>query len=449
MAMASEKQYIDLYRSNRALVETGSCPVMNAKRESAAAQLEAKGLPTKRVERYKYTDAEAAFAPDYGLNLNRTLPGNDPYKAYHCNVPNLSTSLYYVVNDVICPSEGKVSALPEGVIVDSIQHVSQQCLGLVEKYYNKAASYEYDGVTELNTLLAQDGLMVYLPAGVHLERPIQLVNVSTARMDLMSNRRVLVVAEEGASGALLFCDHAEGPVRYLTTQVVEVFAAPHARVDLYSIEETNNRNVRFNNLYVEQQNDSHVSYNGMTLHNGLTRNRLDFRMLGENCTVNTYGAVIADTDERVDNSIVVEHAAPSCTSDMLYKYVLDGRSEAAFAGKVLVQEGAQKSLSEQTNANLCVSPDAHAYSQPMLEIYADDVKCNHGSTIGKLDETALFYMRQRGIEEKEARLLLQHAFINDVIQHVEMEELRDRLATLVELRFRGELTKCKACKMCK
>ena len=447
--MASEKQYIDLYRNQRALLEAHSCAAINGKREAAAALLEAKGLPTKKVERYKYTNAEVAFAPDYGLNLNRTLPNNDPYRAYHCNVPNMSTSLYYVVNDVVCSSEGKVGVLPQGVIVDSINRVAAQHPELIEKYYHKAANYEYDGVTELNTLLVQDGLFVYIPAGVHLECPIQLVNVSTARGDLMSNRRVLVVAEEGAQGALLFCDHAEGAVRYLTTQVVEVFVADHAKVDLYSIEETNDRNVRFNNLYVEQQKDSHVSYNGMTLHNGLTRNRMDFRMLGEGSTVNTYGAVIADKEERVDNSIVVEHVAPSCTSDMLYKYVLDGKSEAAFAGKVLVQEGAQKSLSEQTNANLCVSPDARAYSQPMLEIYADDVKCNHGSTVGKLDESALFYMCQRGIEEKEARLLLQHAFINDVIQHVEMESLRERLANLVELRFRGELTKCKACKMCK
>ena len=447
--MASEKQYLDLYRSQRAVLEKGSCAALNAQREAAASQLEAKGLPTKKVERYKYTNAELAFAPDYGLNLNRTMPNNNPYQAYHCNVPNMSTSLYYVVNDVVCPSDGKVGELPAGVIVDSINRVAEVHPELIEKYYHQAANYEYDGVTELNTLLVQDGLFVYIPAGVHLECPIQLVNVSTARMDLMSNRRVLVVAEESAEAALLFCDHAEGAVRYLTTQVVEVFAADHAKIDLYSIEETNDRNVRFNNLYVELHADSHVSYNGMTLHNGLTRNRLDFRMLGENGTVNTYGAVIADKQERVDNSIVVEHAAPSCTSDMLYKYVLDGESEAALAGKVLVQEGAQKSLTEQTNANLCVSPESHAYSQPMLEIYADDVKCNHGSTIGKLDEVALFYMRQRGIEEKEARLLLQHAFINDVIQHVEMENLRERLAKLVELRFRGELTKCKACKMCK
>lgn len=163
----------------------------------------------------------------------------------------------------------------------------------------------------------------------------------------------------------------------------------------------------------------------------------------------TNGAVITDETQHVDNNVLADHVAPNCTSDMLYKYVLDGRSTGAFAGKVLVRTDAQKTVSQQTNANLCASPQARVYSQPMLEIYADDVKCNHGSTIGKLDENALFYMRQRGVPEAEARLLLQHAFINDVLQRVTLEHLRDRLSHLVELRFRGELSKCRDCKMCR
>ena len=161
------------------------------------------------------------------------------------------------------------------------------------------------------------------------------------------------------------------------------------------------------------------------------------------------GVVVADGQQRVDNSLVVDHVAPSCTSDMLYKYVLDGHSVGAFAGLVLVEKGAQKSLSQQTNANICAAPTARAFSQPMLEIYADDVKCNHGSTIGKLDESALFYMRQRGIAEREARLILQQAFVGDVLRHIELERLRERLAHLVEMRFRGELSACAGCKMCR
>lgn len=443
--MNSAKQYIDLYRSQQALLESNSCSPLNKRRAEAAELLERFGLPNKKVERYKYTDANALLAPDFGLNLKRIAGTADPHKAFRCNVPNMSTSLCYVVNDVIIPEELR---LPEGVIVTSLSEYAQKDPQLLEKHYHQAANRNYDGITALNTLLVQDGLLVYLPEGTKLRHPLQIVNVSTAKMDLMSNRRILIIAEKDSEASLLFCDHAEGDNQYLTTQVVELYAGTNSQIHLYSVEETGNNNTRFCNLYAEQQANSKITFNGITLHNGRTRNRLDFRMLGEGAEIGTYGAVIADREEQVDNSILVEHAAANCQSDMLYKYVLDGSSIGAFAGKVLVQEGAQKTLSQQTNANLCASSEARAYSQPMLEIYADDVKCNHGSTIGKLDENALFYMRQRGIEEKEARLLLQHAFVNDVIQRVELEHLRDRLSHLVEMRFRGELSQCKGCKMC-
>ena len=454
--MNSHQQYIDLYRAHRNLLDGGSCSVLNACREEAARLLSAQGLPDTREERYKYTDAQAAFAPDLGLNLRRTLPTPDPYAAFKCNVPNLSTSLFFVVNDVPYPAPDSSRALlPEGVIVESFAQAAVHHAPLLERYYNRAARADrdfrhgHDGVTLLNTLLAQDGLFVYLPAGVRLKAPLQVVNVSSARTACLSVRRVIVVAEEEACGAVLFCDHAEGDQAYLTTQVAEVYAAAGAHVDVYSIEETNRQNTRFSTLYADLQTGSRLSYDGITLTGGHTRNRLDVRLLGPGAQTELYGAVVADATQRVDNNILVEHLSPQCTSDMLYKYVLDGQSLAAFAGKVYVAPGADRTASQQTNANLCAGPEARAFSQPMLEIYADDVKCNHGSTIGKLDEGALFYMRQRGIPEAEARLLLQHAFINEVLRHVHIDHLYDRLAHLVDLRFRGELGKCRGCNLCK
>lgn len=454
--MDSHLQYIDLYRQHRDLMDNGSIGVMNARREEAASLLAVQGLPGHKVERYKYTDAEEAFAPDYGLNLRRLVPKADPYGAYRCHVPNLSTSLFFVVGDVPCPAPASSRALlPEGVIVDSFSRVAAERADILEKYYHRAAAEErdfrtgHDGVTSLNTMLAQDGLLVYLPEGAKLKAPIQIVSVAGTQAGVMSVRRVLVVAEEGAEGAVLFCDHAEGDRPYLTTQVVEAYAGREARLDFYSIEETHEAGHRFSTFFVEQEAGSHVSYDGVTLTCGQTRNRLDIRLRGEGAACELYGAVIADREQRVDNNILVEHLAPGCTSDMLYKYVLDGGSKGAFAGKVYVAPGAQRTVSQQTNANLCASPGARAWSQPMLEIYADDVKCNHGSTVGKLDEGALFYMRQRGIPEAEARLLLQHAFINEALRHVQIPHLYDRLSRLVEQRFRGGLEKCGGCRMCK
>lgn len=454
--MNSEKQYIDLYRQHCDVVNSHSCEVMNSYRLSAATQLESQGLPTHKTERYKYTDANEAFAPNYGVNIRRLAPKVDAYETFKCNVPNLSTSLFFVVNDTLMPApQSSYALLPDGVIVSSFAQVAKTRADLLEKYYNQAAKQDrdfrtmHDGVTLLNTMLAQDGLFIYIPKGVELKAPIQVVNVASANADMLSIRRVIVVADEDAKGSVLFCDHAEGVHRYLTTQVIEAYAEKGSNLNVYSIEETNEQTTRFSTLYVEQQAESRLSYDAVTLTCGHSRNRLDVRLRGSQAVTELYGAVIADKEQHVDNNILVEHLSPNCTSDMLYKYVLDDQSIGAFAGKVYVAEGAQQTASQQTNANICTSPTAHAYSQPMLEIYADDVKCNHGSSIGKLDETALFYMRQRGIPESEARLLLQHAFINDVLRHVDIEHLHNRLSNLVEMRFRGELgEQCKGCKGC-
>ncbi len=446
--MASVQQYLDLYRDMRCQLDGGSCETMNSRRAAAADFLAQHGLPTPKTERYKYTDVEAAFAPDYGLNLNR-LGAANPYQDFRCNVPGIGSSLFYVVNDLPFPQREGTAPLPEGVEVFSIKEADEKRRDFIEKFYHKAAAKSPDGITALNTMLAQDGLCVFLAKDTVLQHPLQIVNIASAKTDMMSNRRVIIVAEDGAEASILFCDHAEGNQCHLTTEVTEVYLGKGAKIDLYTIEETNESNTRFAHIYAEQQAGSKLSHATITLHNGLTCNRADIRLLGEQASVSASGAVIGDAKERVDNNLLVEHVSPDCTSDMLYKYVLDGEAIGAFAGKVLVHRDAQRSYSEQTNANLCVSPTSHAYSQPMLEIYADDVKCNHGSTIGKLDETALFYMRQRGIDEKEARLLLQHAFINDVVRRISLDRLRDKISDLVELRFRGELSRCKGCKMCK
>ncbi len=447
--MSSLTQYTALFRDQRALLEQGSTPLLNACRDEALAALELHGLPSRRTERYKYCNVEAALAPDYGLNLRR-IPGQKSARdLYRCNVPGLGAALYFVVNDVVEPLQVH-SGQPSGeAVVTSFCGADTALERLIGQYYHTAAGRAYDALTMLNTLFAQDGLLIYVPDGVRMEHPVQIVNVADSRYPLMSNRRVLVIAGRDSAATILFCDHAMGAQPSLTTQVVEVFAAENAALDLYSIEETGRKNTRFCNLYAEQQAHSRVAFTGVTLSCGLTRHLMDVRLQGIGAETVVNGAVITDGQQQADYNVLVEHAAPECSSDLLFKYVLDGESTGGYAGKVLVNNGSQQTMSTQTNANICVSPSAHAYTQPMLEIYADDVKCSHGSTVGKLDETALFYMQQRGIPEDEARLLLQHAFINDVLQRVAVEPLRDRLSHLVDLRFRGQLSKCRDCSMCR
>lgn len=440
--LTSEKQYIELYEQCRQMISKHSSEVMNAQRDAAFDRFKQGGFPTRKVERYKYTDIARIFEPDYGLNLNRLEIPVDPYKAFKCDVPNLSTSLYFVVNDGFYPVEHR-SHLPEGVVLGSLKEFA------TSEYYNRLAAKDADAVTDLNTMLAQDGLFVYVPKGVVVDRAIQVINILRSDVDLMVNRRVLIIVEEGAEVKFLFCDHAADDRRFLATQVIEAYVGENAKLDLYCLEETHNKNTRVSNVYIEQQANSRVNHNIITLHNGVTRNKLNLDLIGEGAECSCNGCVIADKQQHVDNNTLITHHVSHCTSNELYKYVLDDEATGAFAGRVLVKKDAQKTTSQMTNQNLTATKQARMYTQPMLEIYADDVKCAHGSTVGQLNDAALFYMQQRGISRKEARLLLQNAFINEVIDHMELEPLRDRLHYLVEKRFRGELSKCEGCKLCK
>lgn len=490
--MNSETQYISLYRQCAPQIKAHSADILNAPRDAAFEDFCRLGFPSKKVERYRYTDIDALFAPDYGLNINRLAIPVNPYDAFRCDIPNLSTQLYFIVNDqfysaatpaakqgaaakqepaakqgaaapeaapaapVLCSDSGSPSpiaspnpSLPEGVIVASLARMAQERPDLVAQYYGKLAPTSDDAITALNTMLAQDGLLIYIPRACVLDKAIQIVNILRSDVPLMVNRRVLIIVEEGASAKLLFCDHAADDREFLATEVIEAYVGDNAALELYSLEETHVKNVRISNTYIRQERSSRVNHDIITLHNGTTRNTLDLRFAGEGAECSLGGCVIADKSQHIDNNTQIIHAVPHCTSTETYKYVLDEQSTGAFAGLVKVEQGAQQTSSNMTNQNLCATKEARMYTQPQLEIYADDVKCSHGSTVGQLNDKALFYMQQRGIPLREARLLLQNAFVGEVIDHIALAPLRDRLHYLVEKRFRGELNKCEGCKLCK
>ena len=447
--MSSEKQYIDLYNQCKGMINKHATQVLNDLRDKAFDDFCRLGFPSKKVERYKYTDMQKIFEPDYGLNLNRLEIPVNPYDVFKCDVPNLSTSLYFVVNDNFYDKMLPKCSLAEGVIVGSLSKVATEHPELVAKYYGKIANTGDDAVTALNTMLSQDGLMVYVPKNVKVEKAIQVINILRSDVDLMVNRRVLIVMEQGSEAKFLFCDHAADDRNFLATQVIEAFVGENAKLDLYCLEETHYKNTRVSNVYIEQQANSVVNHNVITLHNGVTRNRLDLVFKGEGAECFADGCVIGDKSQHIDNNTLIDHQVGHCTSHQLYKYVLGDEAVGAFAGRILVRKDAQKTSSNEINQNLCTTKKARMFTQPMLEIYADDVKCSHGSTVGQLNDAAMFYMRQRGISEKEAKLLLEFAFVNEVVDQIQLEPLKERLRYLVEKRFRGELNKCEGCKLCK
>ena len=406
--MSAEKQYIDFYREASGMISSRSCPVMNAAREVAFQTFCAQGFPSRKVERYRYTDVQSDFAPNYGISLAPLQLDDMPF----CST--------------LSQADERLSAL-YGQVADAA-----------------------DPIVSLNTMLSVDTVLIHIPRAAHPQHPIQISHLLKGAVDnVMVNRRVLIVLDECAQADIVITERSYDQRHFLTNQVIEVVCADDSILNLYEIEETHLLCTRYSSLFVRQGRNSRVSHTSLTLFNGHTRNRVDVRLQGEGSEVMLNGCVIADKMQRVDNNTLIDHQVGHCTSRQLYKYVLDDSAVGAFAGRILVREGAQKTVSQETNANLCSARTARMYTQPMLEIYADDVKCSHGSTVGQMDDAALFYMQQRGISEPEARLLLKSAFITEVIEAIPMETLRDRLQVLVDKRLRGELSKCEGCKLCK
>ena len=242
--MNSEKQYIDLYRECRDQISAHSADALNAVRDAAFADFEQLGFPSRKVERYKYTSVDPLFEPNYGLNINRIEIPVDPYKAFRCDVPNLSTALYFIVNDQFRSALQPKENLPEGVEVTSLAQYAKDHPEFVAQHYAKLAKTSDDGITALNTMLAQDGLLVHVKKNVVVDKTVQVINILRSDVDLMVNRRALIVMEEGASAKFLFCDHAVDDRRFLTTQVIEAYVGQNASLDLYCMEETHIKNTR-------------------------------------------------------------------------------------------------------------------------------------------------------------------------------------------------------------
>lgn len=439
------KQYIDLYDSNRDTIEQVSPDVLNALRGKAREALDSAALPRKGSDDYEATDLAAALAPDYGVNINRVDLSRESTTKFRCEVPNLSTCLYYMFNDTFRPS-ATAGQSGDNVAVETFKTAVVKHPEILARYYGSVAQLS-NACTALNTMLAQDGVLIYVPKGVAATRPIQLINVFDANAQLMAVRRVLIVLEDEAQAQVLVCDHTKGDKRYLSLEVVEVVAGRNAKLDYYHMEESDAGTTRLSQLWARQHEGSNVLIDGITLTNGYTRNDFQIDVDGAHANTTLLGMAIATGEQHVDNHTLINHNAPRCQSNEMFKYVLNDDAIGAFAGKILVKPDCPKIDAYQGNRNIVASPTARMYTKPQLEIYTDDVKCSHGATVGQLDQEALFYMQTRGISLPVAQKLLMQAFMTDVIDGVRLDTLRDRLRHLVEMRLSGDNAICETCNL--
>ena len=448
-AIVLEQQYIELYEQHSETIRKHSASALNIGRDKAFEKFRELGFPTPRVENYKYTDLREPLTVDYGLNIKRMNIPVNPYEVFKCDVPGISAYLYFVVNDAFYPvNYEKNKSLPEGVVITSLRKASEEYPELVEKHISKLAEKHVDGMIAFNGAFAQDGFFIYVPKNVLLDHPIQIINIMRSDVDFMANSHNLVIVEQGAKAQVLVCDHTVDDVRFFSNRLTEVFVGENAFYEHYKLENVSRKTTDVSTLLIDQMQNSNVLGNLLTLHNGMTRNTVEIDLDGENCETYLCGMALSDGKQVIDNYTSILHNKPNSHSNELFKYILEDEAKGGFTGRLYVAKDAQKTLAYQNNKNILLNRTAKMRTKPQLEIYADDVKCSHGATIGQLDEKAMFYLRQRGISEKEARMLLMYAFTADVIDHIWIDALKDRIKILVEKRLRGELSKCEGCSIC-
>lgn len=444
--MNSLDQYINLYSDNIGEIDANSASLLNKHRRIAFDALKGASLPRKGDEGFDKTDIAGMFAPDYGINISRVNIPVDVAASFRCDVPNLSTLLGIVVNDAFHPTSTLEGKLPEGVIFCSLKKAAEKYPDLVGDYYGDIAPLSNPSVA-LNTLLVQDGVFIYIPADLKLEKPLQLVNIFSAPDPMLAFRRLLVVVGDNAKLPLIICDHTQDKSdnRYLASQVTEIYLGSHASLDYCDIEESSLQTSRYSQVFVRQEESSRLNLNGVTLTNGVTRNEFEIDITGRQCDTRLSGMAIGSSRQHIDNRSDVEHLAPGCRSNQLFKFVLYDQAQGAFEGGIHVTPAAPFTEAYQSNKNILASGEARMHTMPQLLIYNDDVKCSHGATTGQLDGEALFYMRSRGIPEKEARTMLMQAFMSDVIDTINIPGLQERMRHLVERRFADPESFCGDC----
>ena len=407
-------------------------------RSEALERFEKNGFPTRRDEEWKYTSLNSLIKNDYSV-----FPKNDSSVEFR-DVKKYF--LHEIESYKIVFIDGEYSSFlsdttHEGADICILSSaLKQPKYQMVINHYFGTVASEKDSLTSLNTAFSREGVFVHVPKNTVLPKPIQVLYFSTgSEKEIMLQPRNLIVVGENSHVQIYERHQCLNDNVVLTNAVTEIFAAKRAIVEVYKIQNDRLTTSLIDNTFVQQKDSSIVTVNTYSFGGKITRNNLEFHHEGEHITSNLNGiSVIGDT-QHVDNHTLVHHKHENCESHELYKGIYDERSTGVFNGKVIVNKEAQKTNAFQQNDNILISDRASINTKPQLEIFADDVKCSHGCTIGQLDDRALFYMQSRGIPEKEAKGLMLFAFCNEVVEKIRIPALKSRIIGLLAEKLDVEL----------
>ena len=398
-------------------------------RSKAIKTFEAQGFPTKKEEAWKYTSLNSLLKTDYSVfpKLDQAVEFKDVKKFF---LHDIDTYKVVFIDGVYSSFLSETTHDKIDVCLMSSALNKAKYKPVIEAYFNKVA--KSDSLTSLNTAFAKEGAYINIPKHNEVEKPIEIINFSTGNeAALLLQPRNLIVVGENSHVQIIERHQSLSGNPVLTNAVTEIFAEKRAIVDYYKIQNDVRSASLIDNTYISQEQGSNCSVHTFSFGGNITRNNLNFYQKGEHCDSTLKGITILEDKQHVDHNTLVHHIAPNCESHQNYKGIFDDASTGVFNGKIIVSKEAQKTNAFQQNNNILISDKATINAKPQLEIFADDVKCSHGCTIGQFDEDALFYLRSRGIAKKEAQALLMYAFANTVLESVKIPELKVRINKLI------------------
>ena len=403
-------------------------------RTSAIKNFENKGFPTKKEESWKYTSLNAILKNDFTVfpKGENFIEFNEVKKYF---IHEIDTYKVVFIDGIF--SSHLSSTTHEGLdicLMSSALHKPKYKM-VIDNYFNKIANKD-ESLTSLNTAFANEGAYVNIPKSTVVRKPIEIMYFSTGNeAALLVQPRNLIIVGENSHVQIIERNQSLNDNPVLTNSVTEIFAQKRAIVDYYKIQNDNLEANLIDNTYVSQKQETNVSVNTFCFGGNLTRNNLNFYHFGERIVSNLNGITIIGEKQHVDHYTLVQHSTPNCESHQDYKGIYSDRSTGVFNGKIFVEKEAQKTNAFQKSNNILLGDKSTINAKPQLEIFADDVKCSHGCTVGQLDETAMFYMQQRGIPKKEAKALLMYAFSNALIESIKIPELKQRITKIIAMKL--------------
>lgn len=441
-----EQDLVSYYNGIKSELEASSHSKVAGLRNVGFEFVAEKGLPTRKDEKWRNTDLKLVTAAKFKLASPKTKYSQAVSEMFRCDVKGFNAEVISLLNGwYYAADEGNLQSYDNGVIIGSMAVAQRQFPDFFKNHFGEIADNTSHGYTAANTALWQDGIFVYVPDGIEVKQTIQLIKVVSSEHQLMTNTRNLIILGKNSRLSFMHCDDSVNHFSNLINTVTEVQVGENAHFELYKLQNINDETTLLNSTFIRQEANSRSKVSVLTLNGGLIRNELQVDFQGEGAEADLNGIYLMDKKQHVDNQVVVKHMVPHCNSNELFKGVLDEGATAVFNGYIYVARDAQQTNAFQRNNNILLSDTAKVATMPFLEIYADDVKCSHGATIGQLDNEALFYLMQRGISEKDARLLLMYAFIADVTGKITIQALKTSIEDMVKKRLRGELSICEKC----